>query len=300
MNRDADHDAGRDKAQGRSLRDRIWEIATHCGCSQWNEAKVQGSKGNCPLCGQWKLSVGVAKKGNVVGVTCWSPICRGSKEARDKIFARLVADGFDLGPDRVQAPQSPPEADAGQEQPAPAGKKTRAPKPAALEKQVSGLREPERRVLLSIAAMAADRHGWIRVTQRMIAAGCKVAKRDAVSMLRRIQAEHGLIEVQKNGFKKKRATKVRFTVNRDDLVVALGGYPNAKAMFAGMRRKAHSQPASDEPMSTNYTEVVGEVNMSDNYTDAVGEVTMSDEVTTPVNMRSTWSEPRHVLITAPH
>lgn len=195
-------------------------------------------------------------------MSCWSEQCKDNPEARDKIIAWLVADGLDLGPDRVQAPQNPLEADAGEEQPAPDDKKTRASKPAALDKQVSGLRPPERRVLLSIAAMAADRHGWIRATKRMIAAGCKVSERDAVPMLRRIQAEHRLIEVQKNGFAKKRATEVRFTVNRDDLVVALGGYPNAKAMFAGKRRKAHSQPASGEP-------------------------TMSDEPTTPADMNPT-------------
>ena len=265
--------------EGCALLDRIRMIAAYCGCKTWNEAKHQGGKGNCPLCGGWKLSVGVGRESNV-GVSCWSEKCRKDPRARDKIVNRLVAAGFYLGPDRMIEPEASaaPEANGDQTQqaqPAPARKRTRVRMRTVSADQVSGLTPAERRALIWIGAMKADSHGWIPVTQRKIVATCGGSKRDAVPMLRRIQAEHGLIEVQKNGYAKKRPTKVRFTVHRDDLVTALGGYPNAKAIGVNKR------PNPNRPETYN-------------------GVTMNDGVTTPVNMVSPWNGARHVLSTAIH
>jgi hypothetical protein len=266
---------------GCALLDRIRMIAAYCGCKTWNEAKHQGGKGNCPLCGGWKLSVGVGRESNV-GVSCWSEKCRKDPQSRDKIVNRLVVAGFYLGPDQMIEPEASaaPEANGDQTQPAPARKRTRVRMrmPTVSADQVSGLTPAQRRALLWLSSLA-DSNGWVTTTRRKITAECHVSDRDAVSMLRRIQSEHKLIEVQKNSYAKKRATKVRFTVNRDDLVTALGGYPNAKAAakaIAAIRRASSHRP------------------------DMSNGTTMNDGTTTPVNLVPTWNGDRHVLNIAIH
>jgi hypothetical protein len=195
--RGTEHAAGSGEGQGPSVRDRARMIYEHCGGEKWKEAKAQGGGGNCPLCGGGKLSVGVGKTGNVA-VTCWSPDCRPDPEARAKIVARLVGDGFYLGPDDPAPPGGP------------AGKKARAPRPILSAKQVIDMKPSERRLLLALAPLAADRNGWITTTKRKLADNAHVSSRDAIPMLRRIQTEHNLIEVQKNSYALKRATKVSF------------------------------------------------------------------------------------------
>jgi hypothetical protein len=84
------------------------------------------------------------------------------------------------------------------------------------------LGKSERKELVWLATLAKGR-SWLTVTQRGICAGCGVSGRDAVPILRRLAEVHKLIEVQKNGYAAKRATKLRFLVNSEAVAMSFGG-----------------------------------------------------------------------------
>jgi hypothetical protein len=178
---------------------------------KWDALAKQGKNAKCPRCGQHKLHVGVGDR--KVTLTCWSDVCRPVPSARREI-ADLLAEmpGKDYDP---------------------SGLKNVAlfsvrrnvrrvkPLPKPTPESMFALSKPERKELLWLATLAKGR-SWFPVTQRAICAGCNVSARDAVPTLRRLAEVHKLIEVQKNGYAAKRATKLRFLVDSEWLTMSFG------------------------------------------------------------------------------
>ena len=176
---------------------------------EWIALAKQGKRAMCPRCGQRKLHVGGAGD-RKVKLTCWSDECHPVAASRREI-ATLLTDmpgkGYDPSGLKILAPFS-------------VRRKARRIKP--LPKPIEALiplGKPERKVVLWLATLAKGR-SWFQVTQRGICAGCGVSGRDAVPILRRLVV-HKLIEVQKNGYAAKRATKVRFLVDSEWLAMCL-------------------------------------------------------------------------------
>ncbi len=169
----------------------------------WNEARNQGRHASCPCCAEMTLDVGVGKSG-CVAFTCWSTGCQADKEkARSEIISRLTRAGFRLDPDPKPAPFSVRR---------PVSKRL----PKATEAQIALMKPAHRRLLEWLTRMAKGR-AWVSVSRRTAVANCGISSRDVVPYLRAIAADRGLIEVQANGYRLKRITKLRFTVDPIDL-----------------------------------------------------------------------------------
>ena len=192
----------------------------------WDELAKQGKRVRCPRCGQYKLDVCGAGD-RKVKLTCWSVACKVEPEKARREIATLLTDmpgkGYDPSGLNVVAPFS-------------VRRNVRRikPLPKPTIETLLALDRTERKVLLWLATLAKGR-SWLTVTQRATCACCNVSPRNAVPTLRRLDEVHKLIEVQKNGYAQKRATKMRFRVDSEWLTMSLGPI-HSKQSFNGITK----------------------------------------------------------------
>jgi hypothetical protein len=160
---------------------------------EWNEATHKGRKAACPECGVFDVSI-TPKAGKGVLLICNA--CGAGGRGDSRLVLAAARSGFECGAGNGAKPHRhrlyPAKAEA-----------------------LGGMKRAERRVLKFAAAQISTGE-WLELSRREIVAACHISDRDAIPLLKRLEAR-GLIRIRSNNYAAKRRTQIAFRVDRADL-----------------------------------------------------------------------------------
>jgi hypothetical protein len=169
---------------------------------EWNEETHKGRKAICPECGALDVSI-TPKAGKGVLLICNA--CNAGGRGDSRLVLAAARAGFECGAGNGIKPHRhrlyPANAEA-----------------------LAGMKRAERRVLKFIAGQTFTGE-WLEVSRREIVAACHISDRDAMPLLKRLEARD-LLRVKSNKYACKRRTEIAFRVDPTDLSRRLVDYVN--------------------------------------------------------------------------
>jgi hypothetical protein len=159
---------------------------------EWNEETHKGRKATCPECGVFDVSI-LPKAGKGVLLICNA--CHAGARGDSSLVLAATLAGFECGPGNGTA-----------------GRHLLWP---ASAEAIAGMKRAERRVLKCAAAQTSTGE-WFELSRRDIVAACHISDRDAIPLLKRLEAR-GLIRIRSNNYACKRRTQIAFRVDPADL-----------------------------------------------------------------------------------
>jgi DNA-binding MarR family transcriptional regulator len=161
---------------------------------EWNEETHKGRKSACPECGVFDVSI-TPKAGKGVLLICNA--CSAGARGNNRLVLAAARSGFECGAGNGTKPH-------------------RHMLYPAKDEALTGMKRAERRVLKYCASQTSTGE-WFELSRREIVAACHISDRDAIPVLKRLEAR-GLIRVKSNKYACKRRTQIAFRVDPVDLV----------------------------------------------------------------------------------